>query len=189
MEKNVEIKDIKLFEDSLINRPCQKHDEDHIAIRSSFRILLNIVKQLEERLQWSENVRAEDGTSLADLNDRINDTNRFAWRLDNNIKNLAMLVTNMVDNYPTITTMQKNALLIDGENVIDTVKLESWRYLMVKSITPTDWNEYAKLDKTFSREQIEITDGQYDVKVDLNTNTEWETATMTVNIDLLFIKY
>ena len=81
---------------------------------------------------------------------------------------------------------RKNA---DGENVIDTIQIESWRYLMVKNITPSDWNEYAKLDKPFSWEMIEVTDWKYDVKVDLGTNTEGETATMTVNIDLLFVKY
>ena len=78
---------------------------------------------------------------------------------------------------------------MDGENIIDTVELESGRYLMVKSITPIDWNEYAKLKKTFGWEEIEVSDNQYDIEIDLETKEEWETATMTVNVDLLFIKY
>lgn len=78
---------------------------------------------------------------------------------------------------------------MDGENVIDTVDLASGRYLMVKSINPVDWNEYAKLENAFSWDVIEVTDGKYDVKIDLNTTTEGETATMTANVDLLFVKY
>ena len=105
------------------------------------------------------------------------------------IEQLQRVANVTLDKLPKITTMQKGALITDGENVIDTIQIESWRYLMVKNITPSDWNEYAKLDKLFSWELIEVTDWKYDVKVDLGTNTEGETATMTVNIDLLFVKY
>ena len=189
MEQTSKINDIKLLEDSLINRPCEKHDEDHIALRSSMRILLVIVKKLEALIGWNDVIRSEEWESLADMNKRIIDNNNNIKILSNNIKNLWQIISYMWETYPKISTMQKQALITNGENVIDTVELESWRYLMVKNITPSDWNEFAKLDRTFSWEVIEVTDWKYDVKVDLWTNTQWETATMTVNIDLLFVKY
>lgn len=189
MEKNAQIKDIDLLEASLNNRPCDKHDEDHVALRSSLRILLVIVKKLEEMICNTESVRTDEWESLADLNGKVIENYNNTIKLNNNVKKLGSLIEEMQKNYPTISTMQKSALIMNGENVIDTVKIESWRYLMVKSISPSDWNEYAKLDKTFSWEIVEVTNWEYDVKIDLDTNTEWETATMTVNVDLLFIKY
>lgn len=105
------------------------------------------------------------------------------------IEKLQKLTAWLMSKFPKITTMQKSALIMNGENVLDTVEIESGRYLLVRSITPSDRNEYAKLDKTFSWEIIEVTDKKYDVVIDLDTNTEWETATMTVNVDLLFVKF
>jgi hypothetical protein len=60
MEKNTKIKDIDLLEASLLNRPCEKHDEDHTAIRSSLRILLVIVKKLEELILNVDNIKTDE---------------------------------------------------------------------------------------------------------------------------------
>lgn len=186
MEKNEQI---ELLEASLNNRPCQKHDEDHMAIWSSLRIILVVLKELFEKL-W------DDGKAISDRSEAIEHILSKFSGLEEDIVDANLKINKLWNsfialkaNYPTIFTMQKSALITDGENVLDTVDLESWRYLMVRSITPSDWNEYAKLDKTFSWEIIEVTDGKFDIKIDLDTNTEWETATMTVNVDLLFVKY
>lgn len=189
MEKNAQIEAINLFKDSLNNRPCKKHDEDHTAIRSSMKILLVIVKKLEEMILNIEDIKWDEWKSLADLNKKIIESENNMIVLNNNLKKLGSMVTEMQKNYPEITTMKKSALLIDGDNIIDTVDLESWRYLKVQYINPADWNDHAKLDAIFSWEVIEVTDWKYDINIPLGTDTEWETATMTVNIDLLFIKY
>jgi hypothetical protein len=136
-----------------------------------------------------DNIKTDEWESLADLNKKNVDNHNNISILQNNVKMLGSLIEEMKKNAPTITTMKKNALITDWENILDTIDIESWRYLMVRSITPSDWNEYAKLDKTFSWEIVEVTDWKYDIKIDLGTNTEWETATMTVNVDLLFVKY
>lgn len=187
MEKNAQI---ELLEASLNNRPCQKHDEDHMAIWSSLRIILVVLKELFEKL-W------DDGKSISERSEAINYALERVSGLQHDLENTNLMVQKiwnwiniLYDKYiPKISTMQKSALITDGENILDTVDLESWRYLMVRSITPTDWNEYAKLDKTFSWEIVEVTDGKFDIRIDLDTNTEWETATMTVNVDLLFVKF
>lgn len=189
MDKTSKISDIELLESSLINRPCDKHTDDHTAIRSSMRILLNIVKKLEEKIWDNWKAISSDGQDLSEINKKLHDTNKNVCDMNDHLRTVATAVQILKASYPKISIMQKNALIVDGENVIDTVNIDSWRYLLVKSITPTDWNEYAKLDKTFSWEIIEVTNWEYDVKVDLNTNTQWETATMTINVDLLFIKY
>ena len=187
MEKNEQI---ELLEASLNNRPCAKHDEDHMAIWSSLRIILVVLKEVFEKLDsikdWgSERSEAINYTleNISGLQHDLENTNLMVQKIWN-------WITMLYEKYlPKIFTMQKSALITNGENVLDTVDLESWRYLMVRNITPSDWNEYAKLDKTFSWEIIEVTDGKFDIKIDLDTNTEWETATMTVNVDLLFVKY
>lgn len=186
MEKNAQI---ELLEASLNNRPCQKHDEDHVAIWSSLRIILVIIKEIFEKLDLIKDWGSERSEAIEFILKKI-------WTLDNdilstnqNINKLWNTFIDMKNHYPTISTMQKSALITDGENILDTVDLESWRYLMVRSINPSDWNEYAKLDKTFSWEIVEVTDGKFDIEIDLDTNTEWETATMTVNVDLLFVKF
>lgn len=181
--------DIDLLKASLNNRPCDSHKEDHQALWSSLKIVFVIVKKLEETIlnnyslitEWNKAI-LDMHKVLCDINDDIND-------IEDNAGRLAWKVEDIEKKQPQIITMQKKAFLTDGENVVDTVILESWRYLMIKSITLVDCNEYAKLDKTFGREEIEVDNNEYDVKVELWSNKEWETATMSVCVDLLFIKY
>lgn len=181
--------DIDLLQASLNNRPCESHKEDHAMLWSSLKIVLVIVKKLEELILKAEDKRNEEKQAILDMKKVLCDINDDLNDIEDNADKLAWKVENIEKKQPQIITMQKKAFLTDGENVVDTVILESWRYLMVKSITLVDCNEYAKLDKTFGREEIEVDNNEYDVKVELWSNKEWETATMSVCVDLLFIKY
>lgn len=181
--------DIDLLQASLNNRPCDSHKEDHAMLWSSLKIVLVIVKKLEELIYNNENLRNEEKQAILDMKKVLCDINNDLNDIEDNAGRLEWRMEDMEKRYPQIISMQKKALLIDGENVVDTVLLDSWRYLMVKSITPVDYNEYAKLDKTFGWEEIEVDNGEYDVKAELETNTEWKMATMSVTVDLLFIKY
>lgn len=181
--------DIDLLQASLNNRPCDSHKEDHLALWSSLKIVLVIVKKLEELIYNNENLRSEEKQAILDMKKVLCDTRDVINDIEDNADKLAWKVEDIEKKQPKIITMQKKALLTDGDNVVDTVILDSWRYLMVKSITPVDCNEYAKLDKTFGREEIEVDNNEYDVTTELGTNTEWKMATMSVCVDLLFIKY
>lgn len=181
--------DIDLLQASLNNRPCDSHKEDHAMLWSSLKIVLVIVKKLEELILNTEALRTEEKQAILDMHKILYDINDDIEDIHDHENKLAWRMEDMEKRYPQIISMQKKALLTDGENVVDTVQLKSWRYLMVKSITPVDYNEYAKLDKTFGWEEIEVDNGEYDVKAELETNTEWKMATMSVTVDLLFIKY
>lgn len=189
MEKTSKIMDIDLLQASLNNRPCDSHKEDHLALWSSLKIVLVIVKKLEELINKNESLRAEGNQAILDMQKVLHNTCNEIDEIHNREDKLAWKVEDIEKKQPKIITMQKKALLTDGDNVVDTVILDSWRYLMVKSITPVDCNEYAKLDKTFGREEIEVDNNEYDVRAELETNTEWKMATMSVCVDLLFIKY
>lgn len=180
---------IKSISDFANSHPVKSHDVDHDDIRGAIKFICKALKDIAEQVDEWVDQTMELSKSILSIHeweknnvDRINECNKDIVKLNTNMKKL-------ITQYPTITTMNKSALIMDGENIIDTVELESGRYLMVKSITPIDWNEYAKLKKTFSWEEIEVSDNQYDIEIDLETKEEWETATMTVNVDLLFIKY
>lgn len=180
---------IKEIVDFVNKHPTKKHDEDHADLWKVIIMICDIIKAIFEKFQEEDKGKAEFYEHeievvnvMKELNSRLNDRTK-------DIAKLWLQMDNLEAHYPKITALKKSALIMDGENVIDTVDLESWRYLMVKSINPVDWNEYAKLEDAFSWEIIEVTDGKYDVKVDLKTTTEGETATMTANVDLLFVKY
>lgn len=181
--------DIDLLQASLNNRPCDSHKEDHAMLWSSLKIVLVIVKKLEDLILKAEDKRNEEKQAILDMFNKLNDMNNNIDDILNRNEKLEKEIENIEKKQPQIITMQRKALLTDGDNVVDTVILDSWRYLMVKSITPVDCNEYAKLDKTFGREEIEVDNNEYDVTAELETNTEWEIATMSVCVDLLFIKY
>lgn len=189
MEKTSKIMDIDLLQASLNNRPCDSHTEDHQALWSSLKIVLVIVKKLEDLILNAEDKRKEERQAILDMHNTLFNINNYLNDIEDNADKLAWKVEDIEKKQPKIITMQKKALLTDGDNVVDTVILDSWRYLMVKSITPVDCNEYAKLDKTFGREEIEVDNNEYDVTAELGTNTEWKIATMSVCVDLLFIKY
>lgn len=180
---------IKEIVDFVNGHPTKKHDEDHADLWKVIIMICDIIKTIFEKLELEDKGKVEFLeneleliNSMREINARLNDRTKDIVKLWNQMEDLKL-------RYPTISTFKKSALIMDGENVIDSVDLESGRYLMVKSINPVDWNEYAKLEDAFSWEIIEVTNGKYDVKVDLKTNKEWETATMTANVDLLFVKY
>lgn len=171
------------------NHPSKKHDEDHKDIWVVLRLILSVLWEVEAIRQQQEKIDNDIYGNINNIGNAIRSVGHSLGIQAQSIEQLQRVANVTLDKLPKITTMQKGALITNGENVIDTIQIESWRYLLVKNITPSDWNEYAKLDKLFSWEIVEVTDWKYDVKVDLGTNTEWETATMTVNIDLLFVKY
>ena len=171
------------------NHPSKKHDEDHKDIWVVLRLILSVLWEVEAIRQQQEKIDNDIYGNINNIGNAIRSAGHSLGIQAQSIEQLQRVANVTLDKLPKITTMQKGALITNGENVIDTIQIESWRYLLVKNITPSDWNEYAKLDKLFSWEIVEVTDWKYDVKVDLGTNTEGETATMTVNIDLLFVKY
>ena len=171
------------------SHPVDKHDEDHWDIWNIIIMICNILKTIFEKFDEEYKNKAEILKQELEVIKIVKEINSALDIRTKEIAKLKMMVDNLWTHYPQITTLKKSALIMDGENVIDTVDLASGRYLMVKSINPVDWNEYAKLENAFSWDVIEVTDGKYDVKIDLNTTTEGETATMTANVDLLFVKY
>lgn len=180
---------IKSISDFANTHPVKSHDVDHEDLWNAIKFICKALKDITEQVDLWVDQTVSLSESMLSLHkwekenvERINECNKDIVKLNTNMKKL-------ITQYPTITTMNKSALIMDGENIIDTVELESGRYLMVKSITPVDRNEYAKLDKTFCWEEIEVSDNQYNIEIDLETNKEWEIATMSVNVDLLFIKY
>jgi len=189
MEKNVKIELIDEIKKLAQGHPAKKHDEDHADLWKAMKLVAWALKEVEDKLQALDTTDSNIYESLACQVEKIDANAKTITADQKKIWNLHKEVEKMVNGYPKITTMKKTALFIDGENVVDTVDLESWRYLMVKYVTPVDSNEYVKLDNPFSWEAIEVTDGKYDVKIQLETTQEWETATMTANVDLLFVKY
>ena len=189
MEKNAQIGLMDELKKIAEKHPSQKHDEDHSDLWKAIRMCCNIFWKIEEEIQ---NIRYGCGEIL-DITDstreRVNEIVKITTKHGNDLSTLANVMNGLKLKYPKLSTMKKTALLIDGENVIDSIDLESGRYLKVQYITPTDWNEHAKLDAVFSWDIIEVSDWKYDININLGTDTEWETATMTVNVDLLFIKY
>lgn len=183
------MEEIKEIVDFVNNHPTDKHDEDHADLWKTLLMCCNVFKDIIEKIEWQENINQKIWRSILELWELSKNNKGKINEYKDDVNKLGASMTKLMSQFPKITTMQKAWLLIDGENIIDTIELESGRYLMVKSINPTDWNEYAKLDKNFMWEVIEVSNDQYDIKIDLNTNTEWETATMTVNVDLLFVKF
>lgn len=169
--------------------PCNEHGKDHDDIRKAIRLIGNTLKEIENARVDQKIINTEIYENIGNISDGMKNAWSSMWAQYLEIEKLHKLMAWLMSKFPKITTMQKSALIMNGENVLDTVEIESGRYLLVKSITPSDRNEYAKLDKTFSWEIIEVTDNKYDVVINLDTNTEWETATMTVNVDLLFVKF
>lgn len=189
MEKNAQVGLIAELQKIADKHPSKKHDEDHEELWKAIRMCCSIFWEIEEEIQDVRSAGWEILDMIDPINEKANNLVKTTYKHGNDLTTLANAMNAFNQKFPKICTMKKTALLIDGENVIDTVDLESWRYLKVQYITPTDWNEHAKLEAVFSWEVIEVSDWKYDINVNLESDTEGETATMTVNVDLLFIKY
>lgn len=189
MEKNAKIEVVEEIKRLAQWHPAKKHDNDHEDLWKAVKLIVWALNEVENRLHDLDTTDSNIYESLGCQVEKIQKQEKVIDQTNDKIWKLHKDVENMTNKYPKITTMKKTALLIDGENVLDTVNLESWRYLMVKYVYPVDFNEYAELDNPFSWETIEVTNWQYDVKIELKTIEEWETATMTANVDLLFVKY
>jgi hypothetical protein len=88
MEKTSKIMDIDLLQASLNNRPCDSHKEDHAMLWSSLKIVLVIVKKLEDLILKAEDKRNEEKQAildmkkvLCDINDDLNDIEDNADKL------------------------------------------------------------------------------------------------------------
>ena len=169
--------------------PCAKHDTDHVDIWNAIGLCAWAMNIIEQRLNELNTTDKNIYESIQAQVEKISKNEKAIISNKENVWELVAEMKNMTDKYPKITTMKKTVLLVDGDNVIDTVELDSWRYLMVKNISIVDQNEYAKIWDLLSWWMIEVTNWKYDVNITLWSNTEWETATMTVNVDLLFVKY
>lgn len=169
--------------------PCNEHGKDHEDLWKAIRLIASTLEEIEDVRVDQKRINAEIYENVGNISESFKSAGNSMASQYLEIEKLQKLMAWFMSKFPKITTMQKSALIMNWENVLDTVEIESGRYLLVRSINPSDRNEYAKLDKTFSWEVIEVTDGKYDVVINLDTNTEWETATMTVNVDLLFVKF
>ena len=183
------MEEIKEIVDFVNKHPAKKHDEDHADLWNAILMCCKVFNEILDKLDGQDNTNKELWKSILEIWDLAKSNTLRIKENNEDTKKIWANMNKLLEQYPKITTMQKLWLLMDGENIIDTVNIESWRYLLIKNINPTDWNEFAKLDKPFSWEIVEVTNDEYDIKIDLATNTEWETATMTVNVDLLFIKF
>ena len=75
MEKTSKIMDIDLLQASLNNRPCDSHKEDHAMLWSSLKIVLVIVKKLEELILNTEALRSEEKQAILDMHKILYDIN------------------------------------------------------------------------------------------------------------------
>lgn len=189
MEKNAKIDLIDEIKKVADKHPSIEHEEDHADLWKTIKMCASAMKQIEKRLDELNKVDEDVITALNRQAEILQEHNRDINGVESKARSLYTDLSSMKNKYPKIITMKKTSLIMDWDNIIDTVDIESWRYLMVTSINPVDWNEYAKIDDLLTWNTIEVTDGKYDVNVVLRTKEEWQTATMTVNIDLLFIKY
>lgn len=189
MEKNEKIELINEIKKMADKHPSKKHDEDHADLWKAIKLCANAMKEIEERLWQLDTTDSNIYETIAVQVEKINKQEQVIIDEKERISWLKDEMKKVVEWYPKLTTMKKSALLIDGDNIIDTLEVESWRYLKVQYITPTEWNDYAKLDAVFSWDIIEVTNWKYDLNIRLGSDTEWETATMTVNVDLLLIKF
>ena len=169
--------------------PVNLHDQDHRDIWKALEIVKGIAKELNDKIEATNKDIQERWTEVVNQSERTSSLNQKIEAVAMNEQGLSDTMKLMHKNYPKITSMQLWALIMDGENVVETVEIESWRYLLVEKIDMVEHNEYAELEKEFGWEIIDISNWKYDVVVNLKTNTQWETATAKIRADLLFIKY
>ena len=189
MEKNAKIDLINEIKQVADKHPTTKHGQDHEDLWNAIKLCVSAMKQIYKELEDLSKVDDDIKVALNRQSEILQEHNRDINSVESKARSLYTDLSSMKNKYPKIITMKKTSLIMDGDNIIDTVEIESGRYLMVTSINPVDWNEYAKIDDLLTWNTIEVTDGKYDVNINLKTKDEWQTATMTVNIDLLFIKY
>lgn len=186
MDKNTKI---DALGKAIDKHPVNLHDQDHRDIWKALEIVKAIVTEIEAKIDATNKDIKERWGEVVNQSERISSLAMSISTLWMNWQRLSDAMSVLKKNYPKITSMQVWALIMDGENVVETIEIESGRYLLVKNIDVIDQNEYAEMEKRFGWEIIDISNWKYDVVVDLKTNTQWETATAKIRADLLFIKY
>ena len=89
MEKTSKIMDIDLLQASLNNRPCDSHTEDHQALWSSLKIVLVIVKKLEDLILNAEDKRKEERQAILDMHNTLFNINNYLNDIEDNADKLA----------------------------------------------------------------------------------------------------